>query len=341
MIESHQTPSTIAVRAAFKRPRHSFPLRDHGELIYWASQWELKFDGNDNDGLRTIHFLDSVTDLMHYYSVPAYQIIRIVPIFLEGFALAWFQSFNGSIATWDSFVNEFSEAFVPNDFLKNISNKVMNCHQDNFMHFEDFLHEIDSLLRFFYKMSRSEKLTCIYQKMSLSIRQKVSRDDFSSTSSLLEIVDKIEKHTLETESSNTKATEIFTELSVTDDRIDSASVHKQLLNRHENTEPEIRKANVLRNMLSRKEQTISRNLTPKYDLNVDREPVFVPKPPSMKLNTEDIKDDYHPFWQRSVRTAIIESIIPSFPIPINVRAVPKPLEPDKTSNKLYDSRESC
>lgn len=148
------------------------------------SKWNLSFDGSSDP----VAFIERIEELRELYNIPYNQVLAAMSELLQGSALLWYRNNRFLWSSWEEFLGDFREYFLPADYdirlEETITRRVQGPHEKG----QDYLARLQTLLRRHGSMNHERTLYWLHRNLRPEVRQHVRRCDFSSVSELVALV---------------------------------------------------------------------------------------------------------------------------------------------------------
>src|SRR3978361_1043419 len=152
------------------------------------SKWNLAFNGSSDP----VDFLERLEELRELYRIPSNQFRVAISELLQGNALLWYRNNRSAWFTWEEFVRDFREYFLPADYEirleETITHRIQGPHESG----QDYISQLQTLLRR-HGALEDRVLYWLHRNLRPEVRQYVRRSDFSSVSELIARVKEYEE----------------------------------------------------------------------------------------------------------------------------------------------------
>lgn len=170
-------PVTAAAAAAGELQITIDPTRN-------VSKWNIRFSGRDSK-LSLHAFLERLEEFRITKNVSISELLRGISQLLEGEALEWYRFYGKECVTWEAFVRDFKEEFLPSSYNRKTIKEIYNRTQ----------HPTESVTSYIYTMRtyfrrldtplpESEQIGVIKDNLAPYYKSKVFCDTFSSVAEL-------------------------------------------------------------------------------------------------------------------------------------------------------------
>lgn len=145
------------------------------------SKWKLGFDGSSDP----VAFVERIEELRELHGIPHCQILTAMSELLQGSALLWFRNNRSEWASWEEFLRDFREYFLPADYQIRLEETITRRTQGPHEKGQDYVARLQTLLRRHGSMDQERTLYWLHRNLRPEVRQYVRRSEFSSVPELV------------------------------------------------------------------------------------------------------------------------------------------------------------
>lgn len=150
-------------------------------LFEQVRRWRVQFDGKTDP----VAFLERIEELLDSSGTTGQQLLTALPEVFQGQALAWYRNNRGSWESWEDFLRDFKEFFLPRDYEFFLEDKIANRKQKPKETGREYVLEMQTLLRQYGKTPMRAGLKRIYNNLLPQYRHYIRSSDFNSINELL------------------------------------------------------------------------------------------------------------------------------------------------------------
>lgn len=184
------------------QPKNTTPGHPIGEILNQVRNWNLRFNGNQD---QTLSFLERLEELQDAYNYRRNDLLRAMPELLTSNALLWFRNNKHKWANeWAFFEEDLRKQFLPHNHARQLEEAMRNRHQKTGEPVKEFVTEMQTLARRLGHLTYNEEMERIYRNLSPTYKHYVRPRDFHSIEELTELA--VEFEQLQGERNSTERT---------------------------------------------------------------------------------------------------------------------------------------
>lgn len=153
-----------------------------GSVMDQIRKWNLKFRGGAPTA--ALDFLEDVEDRALAYEIPLDLLPKAMLELLQGYAMQWYKGNREDWATWEDFKDSFYMFFVPSRMRVELDDEIRAFKQKPNQKINDYIIELQTLMRRVGGLTENEKLNRIYANMSYEYQLYIKRTEFDSLKQL-------------------------------------------------------------------------------------------------------------------------------------------------------------
>ena len=150
-------------------------------LFEQVRRWRVQFDGKTDP----VAFLERIEELLDSSGTTGQQLLTALPEVFQGQALAWYRNNRNNWESWEDFLRDFNEFFLPRDYEFFLEDKIANRKQKPQETGREYVLEMQTLLRQYGKTPMRAGLKRIYNNLLPQYRHYIRSSDFDSINELL------------------------------------------------------------------------------------------------------------------------------------------------------------
>lgn len=166
---------------------------DSGNLCNQIRKWNLRFDGNKDP----VSFLERLNELMEAYEIKHDTLVKALPELFKGQALYWYRNNKASWKTYQDFIHDFEEYFLPPDYRKNLEEEILRRTQGENEPFRNFVVALQMLMRRQGTYSTNDLLNRLFRNMRPEYKLTIRREQFQTVNELLKLAECYESYVRE------------------------------------------------------------------------------------------------------------------------------------------------
>ncbi|KAG7298863.1 hypothetical protein JYU34_017318 [Plutella xylostella] len=159
-------------------------------------EWNISFD----TACDPVEFIERLDELTSSGDVPQDRLLQVLPKVLRGKPLLWYRNNSDTWDKWEDFLKDFKLFYYPAGYEKNLLEMIIARKQHHRESFVDYLTDIQTLMRRYGKMTKTEKEERIYENMNASYKYYIKKQDFTSLGELIRQAAEYEQITEESSS---------------------------------------------------------------------------------------------------------------------------------------------
>jgi hypothetical protein len=143
-------------------------------------KWGCSFEGKD-----PLAFLERVEELQAEYGFADEKLLRGLPEMLRGDALLWYRNNRTEWRTWENFVTDFREYYLPRRYLQKLKRDIQARVQGTDEPYRKYATDLLTMMRRAGGYAEEEKLDVLYENLAPKYKLYVRRDMVRRTNDLL------------------------------------------------------------------------------------------------------------------------------------------------------------
>ncbi|XP_048481355.1 uncharacterized protein LOC125489469 [Plutella xylostella] len=159
-------------------------------------EWNISFD----TACDPVEFIERLDELTSSGDVPQDRLLQVLPKVLRGKPLLWYRNNSDNWEKWEDFLKDFKLFFYPAGYEKNLLEMIIARKQHHRESFVNYLTDIQTLMRRYGKMSKTEKEERVYENMNANYKYYIKKQDFTSLGELIKQAAEYEQITEESSS---------------------------------------------------------------------------------------------------------------------------------------------
>lgn len=180
-------PSAIAVHfAPYGVAPEVRPSR--AQVCDSVRKWGIRFDGTTDP----ISFLERIEELIHCYSFSQNDMLSALPEVFKDKVLLWYRNNKDAWRSWDEFVRDFKERYLPPRFQFWIEEEVRNRTQGQKETAAEYVTAIQTLMRRGGETSPGRQLERVYENLKPEYKWYIKRREFQNMNQLMKLASEYE-----------------------------------------------------------------------------------------------------------------------------------------------------
>lgn len=162
------------------------------EIVDRVRKWNLTFDG----GKDVFGFLERIDEMIGSYLIPRDSLLPALPLLLKGKALLWYRNNITQWKSWDKFISDFKNYFLPPRFMLQIEDEIKARTQGPAETVKEYVTAMQTLIRR-SNVSPEIQVERIYQNLRPEYTFFIHRDDLSTLPDLVKMGEEYEQIRME------------------------------------------------------------------------------------------------------------------------------------------------
>ncbi|XP_039303909.1 activity-regulated cytoskeleton associated protein 2-like [Solenopsis invicta] len=169
-----------AINIAAPEPTAPTESEPPAKVMNQIRKWGCHFDGKD-----PVSFLERIEELQAEYGYDGALLLRGLPEMLRGDALLWYRNNRTAWGTWQEFLGEFREYYLPRRYFSQLRRDIQARTQAPDEPYRKYATDVLTMMRRDGSYVEEEQLDFLYDNMHPRYKLYVRRDDVHRATELL------------------------------------------------------------------------------------------------------------------------------------------------------------